>query len=157
MQTVSQEYKLVQLMGAEDFTQWVEFLYEGWQSLASHNRIGMTAEAFYKQVLKVVCGPPGDGAVFVVTSKNDKPLSFFVLIDNSESFEKESVVIYAGYSNGKSADVTTYGVEVAKIWARENGFQQLQACTRRLNGASARFFRKKLGFNPVSIMYSQQV
>lgn len=151
-----QPYKVLTLRTVQDVLTWGEFLTAGWQTLVSpaSARCEFTLPTFFKRVLSIATGSETEGAVLVFTSINDKPLGFVILANDSENIdEHESVLIYAGYSTGKYVDAAPVSMEIVERWARTHGYGEIHATTRRLNGAATRLFRKKLGFDPMCIVY----
>lgn len=159
MQIGKQEYKVKHLTNVEDVIRWGEFLHEGWEAFRKPDkaRCDIAFSDFMRQVFHIACGPPTFGFVAVYTSKNDKPLGFTVVLDDSEGWEKRTATILYAYSNGKYAAASTAAVEYIEKWARQRGFAALHTQGRRLNGAAMRFYRKKLGFQPVSIVFQKEL
>lgn len=155
MQVGRQPFKVKLLRTLEDVQEYGPFLTEGWQALKDPSRARCDIDLwdFFQRVVYIACGPKEAGAVIVFLSKNNKPLGFMVLQDNSESLSRRTVLIYAGYSNGRYAGAPEASIEYVEKWAREQGYHEVQAQSRRINGAAMRLFKRKLGFSPVSMTF----
>lgn len=156
---MSQPYKVVNVKGADDFVRWAPFLYEGWQVLCDPTgaRCDVSWEAYSKVLLRVACMDETEGAIFIYLSKNDKPLGYTVVIDDTEVGAARTALIYAGYSNGKYAGATRESLSFVETWARKQGFTQLRAQSRRLSGAAMRLFRKRMGFKPHALIFTKDI
>lgn len=145
------------VMGVVD---WLEFFREGWENIVKPEcaRDIATYESFMKMLFHVASLPEDEGAVVLFTSKNLKPLGFYILCDNTERFaEKRSLLIYAGYSNGKYAGAARESIEYIERWAKEHGYSDLQAHTRRMTGAAVRLYERKLGFEMMSWVFRKNI
>ena len=139
-------------------THW-DFFLEGLTNLNDpHGARGdLTPVQFFQMLLYAVEKHPHHGGVGLLTSKNGKPLGYGVVLDNTEPFCRKSVVVYAVYSNGKCATTTVELLANAERWAREHGFAEMQACSRRINGAAIRLFEKKWKFRRICLVFHKEI
>ncbi len=147
------------LRGVEAVYEHGAFFTQGWQSLCDPSRARCDIDLidFFQRLIGIACGPVDRGAVMLFMSKNDKPLGFMVLQENSESRNRRSLLIYAGYSNGKCVKGPERCIKLVEDWARTHGFDEVQAQSRRINGAAMRLFKRKLGFQPLSIVFKKML
>lgn len=160
MQTLfgkQQQMKAVVVQDVPTLLHWWPLFLEGWTELCSpvKGRGDLTASEFLTMLLRVLSLGPNDGLVAVFVSQNDKPLGFAVVMNDSETPERRTALIYAGYSNSKYAHAAVEETEFVQKWAKARGFTELHAQSRRLSGAAMRWFRKKLGFQPMAVMFSK--
>jgi hypothetical protein len=137
----------------EDVIENAEFLNEGWRALSdpSGARCDMDWNGFMHIVMQATC--TGIGTVVMFKSKNRKPLGYMVLLDDTEAKDSPGLFIYFGFSNGKYEGAPEASIDYVKTWAKGKGFKYLRAQTRRINGASMRLFKKKLGFKPKAMVF----
>jgi len=147
-----QPYKLHLLTSLDEFMEHVSFIREGFDTLEELVRVSW--DDFAGQVLQVVSGKME--AVFAVfLSKNDKPLGFVMVVDDTAGSIEKVALIYAAYSNGKYVGAADEAVHYAEEWATAKGFDKLRASSRRMNGAAMKLFKKKLQFKPAFIVFEK--
>lgn len=136
-----------------------DFFREGLASLNDpHGARGdLTELQFFQILLYAIAKHPRQGGVGLLTSKNGKPLGYGIMLEDTEPFCKRSAVVYAVYSNGKCATTTEELLENAERWARTEGFVELHACSRRINGAAIRLFEKKWKFKRICLVFRKEV
>lgn len=115
------------------------------------------SEAFLKIALTIVDKGLDFGLVAMLTSVNGKPLGFGMAYDNTEPFCQRSAIVYAVYSNKKCPSTTKELLYHAEIWATNNGFKNLHACSRRFSGAGFRLFESIWGFRRVCIVFNKDL
>jgi hypothetical protein len=93
------------------------------------------------------------GLVFVLESKNEKPLVWSVVLDTSSKFYAPSATVYAAYSNGKSRTASRFALTYCEEWARVAGFKELHACSPRFASKAFHLFEKRWGFQRRSILF----
>ena len=140
---------------------WPFFL-EGLESLNDSRRANMeeTPEKFFKMVSRIVglSKKVTAGAVVVVKSKGGKLLGFGSGFDATGLFPTHRILfIYAVYSNGKNAKAVEDLMNWCEDYAKEAGFQELQAATGRFSGAAFRWFEGKFGFRRKSLVFRKKV
>ena len=152
-----QPFVVHHLQNVEDVIENARLLGEGWKSLSDSTsaRCDVSWIDFLNRVMRIAIAGDEFGAVMVFKSKNEKPLGFMVIFDDSEGKDRRSAFIYAGYSNGKYADAPVASMTYVQDWARQHGFTALRTQTRRINGAAMRLFRKKLGFRPLAMIFEK--
>lgn len=159
MQTLfgKQQLKSVVITDVPTLLQWWPLFLEGWQDLCGpfKGRVDLTASEFLTMLLRIIGLGDDDGLVVVFLSQNDKPLGFMAAMNDSETPERRTALIYAGYSNSKYAYAAIDATEFVQKWAKARGFTELHAQSRRLSGAAMRLFRKKLGFQPMAVVFSK--
>jgi len=134
------------------------FLYEGWLTLGDSigARFYISCEDYLKTLMRLVERPATEGTIIMYSSKNDKPLGYTVLMNNSET-SLRTCLIYVGYSNGKCPSAAQTSMAVVERWAKANGYKEIHAQSQRMNGAAQRLFERKLGFHPASIIYKKEL
>jgi len=154
----AQPYK-VKKLSAYEVIEWWPFFQEGVEALRDPRRArsDLSDKEWLNQLVHIALQPSSRGCVMLFTSKNDKPLGFMAVIEDSETIELKTALIYAGYSNEKYENAPVTGLAEVEKWARENGYSRLHLQTRRMNGASVKFFEKKLGFSPLCVVYEKEL
>lgn len=159
MQTLfgKQAYKAVHITNVEQLIAAWPFFLQGWQELCSpeKGRADLNESEFLTMLLRILDMGPKDGLLVVFTSEHDKPLGYMVVMNDSETPQRRTALIYLGYSNGKYLQAPVVATEYVEKWARANNFTELHAQSRRLSGAAMRLFRKKLGFQPMAVVFSK--
>ncbi len=136
-----------------------DFLLAGLVDLNAQNRPGhvVTAEAFLRRVLDTINIGSERGLVFIIESKNQKPLFYGVVFDNSSNYHPPSIVYYAASSNGKSATVGKFSVAYVEEWARAQGFKELHWFNSRFSGSSINAIERKFGVKRRMILYTKEL
>ena len=140
--------------------EYVDFFNEGWAALTSmeRGRGDLNWDEFFKLVLHAASHPEGEAIVVLHASKNMKPLGFSIAFNGSEPFSSiKRLIYYCGYSNGKYPHGPVEAVAYVENWARKHGYNQVQLLTRRISGASVRFYRRKLQYQPQSIVFYKEL
>jgi len=149
--------KFVILRSLEEvLANWAFFL-EGLEVLNNPQgaRGDVSPDAFLKLVLNVVAEGTSFGIVALLTSKNDKPLGYGICFDNTEPYCEKSALIYAAYSNRKAPHTARELLSHCEIWAKEQGFKHLHACSRRFNGAAFRLFEDVWKFSRACVVFTK--
>lgn len=144
----------------EEFLAWWPFLIEGLSVLQDKhagNNPDITADEFFRHLLHVLSGGVDYGIIMLLLSKNDKPLGYIVVNDNTYLFQTKTAVVYAIYSNNKCPSTVHELVHDATLWGRPRGYKCVQATSYRLNGAALRWFERKLGFRRRCIVFEREV
>jgi hypothetical protein len=143
----------------DDLLSHKEFLKEGWEKLwkPDEDEYFVRFDDFMVRVTNVTLGPRREGALFVFTSKNKKPLAFIFAEDSSESSHYSTLLIYAAYSNSKFKGIASLSVNFVARWAKLNGYRELKALSRRMSGSAMRLFRRYLNFKPQSIVFHRDL
>jgi len=154
-----QQLKVLCINDVESLIKEIDFVIEGYHQLMKlgPNKFYISLKDYLQLLFKTVTKDPTDGCVMVVKSKNDKPLGYFVLFNNTAPGCPSSCVIYAGYSTNRYIGLAEDGMTLAEAWARRNGYKQIQALSPRMAGAAMRFFKRKLGFTPMSIIFKKDL
>lgn len=159
MQTLfgRQPYNVIHLTNVQQVIAAWPFLVNGWRELCSpeKGRSDLSEGEFLTMLLRIQGMGPNDGLIALFTSKNDKPLGYMVVMNDSETPHRRTALIYLGYSNGLYTQAPIVATEYVERWAKERGFTELHAQSRRLSGAAMRLFRKKLGFQPMAVVFSK--
>lgn len=150
--------KFVYITDLEPLLEAWPFLLEGLGTLndPQGGRGNIEPERFFKILLRVALGDPEEGAVVVLTSKNDKPLGYIVFLNNTTPFDKKTLLVYAIYSNNKMAGTAKVLSVEMKRWARQHGFAKATAASFRLTGSAVRWFRR-LGFQRKCIGFEYNI
>jgi hypothetical protein len=149
-----QTYVVEQLDDVYAVLSHAEFLYEGWCELKELARADVSWEDYLQRLLAIT-SRVYNGAVFVFKSKNQKTLGYVVLQEDTESRSKPTMLVYAGYSTSKAPHSGSIAMEFVCKWAAQRGFLAVHAQSRRINGASMRYFRKTLRFKPISVVFEK--
>lgn len=153
-------FKVQRLRHVNDVLAFWGFFVEG---LTALNRItrkdkNIETDVFLRVIMDTVSGDESEGAVWVFTSKNDKPLFFCIVFNNTSKYHKtKSLLTYAVYSNEKSATILRFSLAYTKDWARKNGYKELQAFSPRFSGAGYYLFEKVLGFKRFLVHFTQEL
>ena len=152
-----QPFLVEHLENVDDVIENAPFLNEGWRALSDPTvaRCDVEWSGFMQIVIRAACEP--GGTVVMFKSKNRKPLGYMVLLDDSESPTKRGLFIYFGFSNGKYEGAPEASMDYVKSWAKDHGYMFLTAQTRRINGASMRLFKRKLGFKPKAMVFETKL
>jgi len=153
----SQPFKTHQPECVEDILAFLPFLKEGWAKLWNDVTRELPSEDFVCRCVQAALERDHRAVLFVFTSKNDKPLGFILAEDNSQGSVRDSLLIYAAYSNGKYQGSAAASLEFVGNWARGAGYKRLQLYSRRLNGSAMRLFRKTLGFTPAGVTFTKDL
>jgi hypothetical protein len=132
-------------------------IHEGWQVLCNPTgaRGDVPWDEYLKRLMRVVDNGPKWGVVLIFESKNQKPLGYTVLQDDTQFPQKRTLLIYAAYSNNKDPHISRAAMAYHEMWARRMGYVELHAQSRRLNGAAMRLFRRRLGFTPACVVFTK--
>jgi len=99
-------------------------------------------------LLDCVVGRPTESAIYIVSSKNGKPLSYIIAADNSDTYHKtKSLLVYAIYSNKKSKTASRIAFDTVERWAKMSGYEEIQAYSPRASGAFLRFVKRFFGMS----------
>ena len=147
-----------QLTMVNEVLEQSELLYEGLVTLC--DRKGARADVewvdFLQRIFAIAVGVY-TGAIFVFYSKNNKPLGFTVLIEDTESKSRRTIFVYAGYSRTVQRDSGRCAMEFICRWAKVHNYVEVRAQSRRVNGAAMRYFRKVLGFVTLSVLFKKDL
>ena len=154
-----QEFHITYINSVQGVLDNIQFIAEGWQALsrADGARLCIPIEAYMQVLFRVVAGRKDCGSIILYKSKNDKPLGYIVVFEDTETGGPRSCIIYAGYSNGKYLGAAEESMPIVETWARKNGFKELHAQSRRMAGAAMRLFKRKLGFKPACIVFKKEL
>ncbi len=88
-----------------------------------------------------------EGVIYLVHSKNDKPLGFITGFNDTAPYkEQKSLLVYALYSNRKSATASRFAGLSIERWAKANGFSKLHAFSGRTSGSAVQWASRFHGF-----------
>lgn len=152
--------RVVDIETIEDLAAKWPFLSDGLVELnasCGNGRSAVTPEAFFKMLLNILAKNPGFGRIAMLVNQNGKPLAFGVMFDNTEPFCKRSALVYAVYSNGKCPTAVQELRLEAETWARREGFKEIHAVSRRINGATFRIFEKMWGFRRTAVVFKKEL
>ena len=148
-----QVFVVEHLESVDDVIENAVFLNEGWRALSSPAgaRCNTVWNNFMRVIMDSAC--TDNGAVVMFKSKNKKPLGYMVLTKMQDEDDTPGLFLYFGFSNGKYEGAPEASMGYVRAWARDKGYKFIQAQTRRINGASMRLFKKKLGFKPKAMIF----
>lgn len=139
--------------------EWPFFL-EGLEALKESIGSKMTPNRFFKLLLSIVSGDESAGCVFLGKSKNDKNAGYLAAIENTEPGCDKSLLVCAGYCRGQGQTFDTnsrMGLAMLEKWAKERGYVEIHAGSRRITGAAMRLFERKWGFKRASITFKRSI
>ena len=162
----SQGNKIVTVSGFRDLLEKWEFLLQGFlavQANCHENLPDIDADQFFRTLIRV-SEDPTLGTILLLTSKNDKPLGYIVLIDVTELYESKVCNIFIAYSNGKCPSTITELRHEGAIWAKSHGFSRCRAVSfrvtplpARISGAVRRYFSKTLGLRVRCVVFEAAI
>ena len=117
----------------------------------------VSESAFFRVVIHTMALPNDRGRVTVLANKNNEPLAFGIVFENTERFCKRSAIVYAVYSNHKCPTAVDELRDEAERWARHYGYEELHAVSRRINGATFRIFEKRWGFRRTAVIFKKDL
>lgn len=131
-----------------------EFFLEGLRVLndPQGGRGNVRKESYFQVILQTALGRISDGIVMLMTSVNDKPLGFVVLLNCTPPGGERTAFCYAVYSNGKCHGASYQMLEMVDKWARTYEYRQIQAASRRMTGSAVRLF-DRWGFKPEAFLF----
>lgn len=151
--------RFIDIDDIEKVTTYWPFLVSGLAELnkTCTNGDSVSEDAFFKIVLSVVSRGKKNGRVTVLLNKNDNPLAYGIIFDNTEPFCKRSAVVYAVYSNKQCPTAVEELQAEAEQWATSMGFFELHAVSRRMNGSTIHLFERVWGFKRVAIVFKKEL
>jgi hypothetical protein len=147
--------KLLYVVEFDQVTRYWDFFLEGLEVLNGTGTGKVSEERFFKTLLHVSMGQPDQGALMMILSKNDKPVAFTVLMNNTQLFCPRSALCFALYSRKSATAVPDLHREV-KRWCREHRYVKLYAASQRINGCAVRLFGK-WGFKQEALVFSKPI
>ena len=142
----------------ELFLEWWPFLLEA-LPLLNRTNVGsekVSADRYFSVLTREALGPPSDGVVIVLASKNTKPLGFVVLLNNTAPFSPKTALCYAVYSNNKCATAVRQLDRETKGWCTLHGYKKMVAASRMIHGATVRWFKNR-GFERDCLVFRRTV
>ena len=107
----------------------------------------MSVDAYFRCLTQVAAASNQDGFVLLITSKNDKPLGFGVVVDGTDMWHEKRIALgQLMWSNGKSPNLCVDIAEATVEVCRQLGFERLYTASRRSSGAATRLFQTRMGF-----------
>ena len=148
-----QPYKVSPITCVEDVVEVSDFLFEGYGQL--REGLKLTWDEFLSELLRVAKAGLTTAITAVFFSKSGKPLGYIILMDETLGSVERVAHIYAAYSNGLYRGIADEAIRFAEEWAKQNGFNKLQATSRRMSGAAMKLFKKRLKFRPVYVVFEK--
>lgn len=147
------------LRNIDDVLEFRDLLVQGWSELSKRFEApdDFDNQTFIVRCLDAALCRDNSRQLFVFTSKNKKPLGFVLVEDGSEGVERDTLYIYAAYSNGKFMNAPSAAIAFVERWARLAGYVKIRLLSRRLNGSAMRLFRRKLGMKPVGVVFEKKL
>lgn len=140
--------KVITISSIEQLGRWWPFLKEGLQYFKDELKWDIHPIDYYKVILNVIAGYEDDGIVMVLVSGTGQPYGYIVAINNSNAYSKRTVNVYAVFTNRKCPSAfAELSAETAQ-WAKSKNYEEVQACSPRVSGASIRWFKKHGFTNP---------
>lgn len=156
---IEQEVKVVEIRTVEQVLDYWKFFFEGLEELNLLLKPvdAISAKVLLQTLLHSIDLHQSQSLLVVITSKNDKPLLWGLIFDNTVLFKPKSCVVYAVYSNNKAKGLIQYGLRIAEKWARENHYKTMQAFCPKMNGSRFRLFEKVWGFQRHSMVFQKDL
>ena len=138
---------------------WLLFL-EGFSSL--NKTCPEVREVDTNATLRLLCHvislPNQDGLLTVFKKVDNEPIGFVICMNNSDPFRGvRSFNVYAAYSQSVVPGQSQFMLNYTEKWAKENGYEEMQARTFRFSGAARRIFTNKWGFKQKCIVYTKEI
>jgi hypothetical protein len=114
-------------------------------------------ETLFNVALNSATLSESDGLVVVITSKNDKPLMWGIVFNNTVIFKPKSCAVYAVYSNGKAPKVMSYALSYLESWARHHDYKRIQAFSPCMNGSRFRLFEHVWKFTREAVVFRKDL
>lgn len=151
--------RIVDLMDCGSVAEFWPFFESGLGELngTMTNGDAVSREAFLRLLFRVIEMGPTRGRVSLLVSKSGKPLAFGIIFDNTEPFCRRSAIVYAVFSNHLCPTAVQELREEAERWARANGYAELHAVSRRINGATFRIFERQWGFRRTAVIFKKEL
>ena len=154
----TQDIRVSYVENVEDILRRGDFVYESWVALCDPHgaRCDIPYEDYLKKLLWFSTLPAGTATVAFFESKNGKPLGLAVLVDDTTYEARRTVNCWVAYSTPKFGGLKVMLAEGVR-WAKAHGYAELHCQTKRVNGAAARFFGRKLGFTQLGMLYKKDL
>lgn len=114
-------------------------------------------EAFFRVHLDIAAGHRR-GAIFLLTSKNDKPLGFVTAHDATSAYRRSRTLwVYCIYSNDKKQGAAKMLFDRVEKWGRDEGFTEIRSESARTSGASIRWCRSTFGLQLSKMVFRKSL
>lgn len=130
---------------------------QGLEELTSSARCDFDEQALFGMASHVIRLWPKQGLVALLKSKRGVPLGWGIAFENTEPYCRRSAVVYAAYTTNQSPGTLKVLLNYAEKWAREQGIQDLQACSRRFSRAAFRLFERGWKFQRVCVVFRKEL
>lgn len=123
----------------------------------SRNR-DVSPETLLRVLMDCVIEKQDSALVYIVRSKNGKPLSYIIGFDNTNPYHNDKTfLVYAIYSNRKSKTASRVAFNAVEKWARNEGYNEIQAFSPRTSGAFFRLVRRFFGMDLEMTFFSKKL
>lgn len=150
------EYRVIELTKFEQVKRYWNKFREALDKLNSlaPDTEKVSQETFLRATLDAI-DQGGVVPVFMRPGEGDI-LCLAIVMNSSNRYHKPSLLIYAAHSWG-DATVVAFALKWLEVWAKERGFEELQAWSPRINGSAFYLFEKKWGFRRRSIYFTKAI
>lgn len=147
--------QIIRLRTVEDFLKYSSFFMEGFEVLSSKPEIKLleTSTQFTQTVLEACCSGEHTGYVNLLLSSKEEPLAFMVTTNTTMRFRPRTAFVYCVYSNNKCLTAPVDLFASVLKWAKNEGYEEIQAASRRITGAHKRWVKTKFNLEPHAIIY----
>lgn len=152
-----QPNRLVLVTGVKAVLRWWPFILEGYKSIGVKGGLKMTPEGYLKIVMHICSLSPKKGRLAILVSGSGEPYGYVLALDITHKFSPKTVNLFAFYTNKKCPSTLLELSKDTEAWARECGYEVVQACSTRFGGGAIRWFHKNMGFNDKMIVFSRHL
>jgi len=149
--------KIITISSIEQFHRWWSFFKEGLEFFRKELRWEKTEIDYYKMLLNVVTADPSDGLVIILIGGTGQPYGYLVAVNNTNPFSKKSCNVYSLYTNNKCPSTFLELSTEAEQWARSYDYQEVQACSHRVNSGAIRWFQKKMKYTSKFMVFTKKL
>lgn len=149
--------KVYVLDSVEKIIEHLAFISDGWEAFKKPPlNCNIPLNAYFQLVFRVAHGNPDNNLLILLTSKNDKPLGYSIVFNDSQLGLPKSCIWFYYYSNGKCNTVAIESSNFIEAWARKRGYKEIHSQSFRMSGAAIRGF-KRVGMKPFSMVFKRNL
>lgn len=143
----------------EQFLELWPFLLEGLEPLNAScgGRREIAKETYFKILLQAALGRPDLSLLGLMVDDTGKPLCYGVVLENTPMYAPKTLLCYAVYSNGNNHLAVRKMLRQAEKWAKQHGYVEIQAASRRFSGAVTRLFERQWEFEKDCIVFRKRI
>lgn len=155
---IETDFQRVQIKTWDQLNEAWPFLLEGLVELNKTAKDSPVSPVNFHRVHSDIVTGVAHGVIFLINSKNGKPLCFITGIDASSRYrDTRELLVYAIYSNRKSATASRYASRSVEFWAKGQGYDELIANSYRLSGSMAEWAQRFHGFVRYKVTFRKKL